>query len=377
MITLVYTDTDGKIKGAYEWGLDTGTQYLFWVNDENFHCKEIPGETDWSDVDDLADWPKENLTSADWHTMREAGGALVVCNAQYLAMVGYDGSYTNEALDLVPGNLAKTIVERNGRSIVGTIRASDSIGINGAIESEISLVQVGEDGEVYLANGIDTVPIKTFPGGGYVNPGGVCSLVDQVNFFEWEQTALSWIDKQGLGNLALFGVFGADSDYGGIYSYGRKNKNHIFAMNLEYELDVDEIGAIASVDGVVIASYQDGETYGVKAVDSTTKATGTYYGLDFKAPTKKPINITNWKQAEIFCYPLPSGTSIEFHYKTDKSGDFIQAKTADGDTEFDTADGQKAVFQIATDGEIFEPCVILNPTSNLSPEVYRIRVYFN
>jgi hypothetical protein len=117
-------------------------------------------------------------------------------------------------------------VERNGRSIFGTIRASDSIGINGAIESEVSLVQVGEDGEIYLANGIDTIPTKVFPGGGQVNPGGVCSLVDQVNFFEWEQDALSWIDKQTVGNLSLWAVYNATTGKGGIYSYGRKVHIH-------------------------------------------------------------------------------------------------------------------------------------------------------
>ena len=67
--------------------------------------------------------------------MNTAGGALFIANKSWLAMVGYDGSYTNEALDLIPGNDAKTLVERAGRIIIGSARSSDpDRSINGAID---------------------------------------------------------------------------------------------------------------------------------------------------------------------------------------------------------------------------------------------------
>lgn len=372
-------DVGQAIKGAWEKPSSSGISYLLFATNTNLHIKPIPGLSNWNDVNTtLTGWPKTNLTSADWHTMREVGGAVMIANGSKLAMVGYDDSYTNEALDLIPGRLAKTIVERNGRSIIGTVPASNpDKGVNAAIDAEVPLAQIGDDGEIFFANMTDTIPAKRFPGGGKVNPGGVANQVEQVDFFEWEQDALSWIDKQTVGNLSLWGVYDADSGKNGVYSYGRKNKNHPFTLNLDYLLEVDEIGALGDADGVLLISYRSGSSFGVKAVDSTTKATGTYEGLDFKAPVKRPVNITTWNQAELFMAPLPSGASVEFWYKLNKTGAFVQAKTADGSTSYSTANGKKVVFRIVAEGEIFEPRVVLNPTSNSSPEVHRIRVYFS
>jgi hypothetical protein len=148
-------------------------------------------------------------------------------------------------------------------------------------------------------------------------------------------------------------------------------------MNLEYLLDVTEIGAVANIGGTIVIGYKNGSNYYVKSVDSTTKAIGTWEGLDFKAPDKNSMEITVWKTAEVFCKALPAGTSIAFYFQTDKGGTFTLAKTADGDTKFDTIGGKKAVFAIGTDGEIFQPKVVLTPTGNTSPEVRRIKVFFD
>jgi hypothetical protein len=222
----------------------------------------------------------------------------------------------------------------------------------------------------------DSIPVTRFPGGGKVNPGGVANSIKEVNFFEWEEGASSWIDKQSVGNLSLWGVYGATSGYNGIYTYGRKSKNQPFVLNLEYELDVDEIGAVIVYDGQTIASYKDGISFGVKATSATTKAIGVYEGLDFKAPVKRPQNITNWKMAELLLSPLPSGSSVEFWYRVDKNGSFVQATTDTGATSFSIANGKKAVFFIQADGQIFEPRIVVNPTGNTSPEVHRTRIYF-
>jgi hypothetical protein len=291
--------------------------------------------------------------------------------------VGYDQSYTNEALDLIPGNIAKTIVERNGRAIIGTARASDpDRGVNGAIDAEVPLAQIGSEGEIFFADMNSSMAVKRFPGGGKVNPGGVCNQVDQVNFFEWTDLALSWIDKQTVGNLALFAVYGADEGMGGVYSYGRKTKNDPFVLNLEYQLDADELGAVEVVDGTVLVSYQNGSTFGVKASDPNHKATWIYEGLDFKAPIKQPGQITTWKYAEIFCDPLVSGTSLEFWYRANKNGEFIQANMTEGVLQFTPSGEQIAVFDLGVAAEIFEPRVVGNPSGNYTPEVHRLRMYF-
>lgn len=370
-------DARSPITGAEEKPA-SDTNYLVFATHTEVHIKALPGNSNWNDINTgLANWPKTNLEHQAWHTMKQIDGDVLIANGSKVAFIGYDNSYTNEAVELIPGNIVKTIVERNGHGIFGTYRASDpNKGINGAVESEVSLCQVGDDGEIYFANMVDSVPVKRFPGGGKVNPGGATNLIDQVNLFDWQYGALNWIDKQEVGNMALFGVYGGESGKNGIYTYGRKYKNHPFVLNLEYALDADEIGAVTAVDGIVYASYKDGDTYGVKVVDMTTKATGVYEGLDFKAPIKDPKSITTWSMHEVYCKALPSGCSIEFWYRINKNGDFIQAKTVSGQDSFSAVGETQAVFRIGEQGQIFEPRLVLNPSGNLTPDVYRQQTLF-
>jgi hypothetical protein len=370
----VYKDANGLIKGAEEKPSSNGKTYLYWATSTVLKRKSIPGNSNWNDVEVV----DSNLQNVDWHTMKQIAGGLKIANGDMLGLVGYDDSYTNEALDLIPGNIVKTITERNGRAIIGTYNTGyGTKGINAAIEAEYPLAQVGDDGYIYFANMSDSLSIKRFPGGGKVNPGGVCNEVGQVNFFEWEETALSWIDKQAVGNMAMFAVYGADTGYGGIYSYGRYNKNKPFVMNLEYQFDADELGAITSVEGVILVSYRDGTSFGVKKVDSGNKAEATYYSLDLKAPVKKPSNITNWVMAELFMAPLPANTYVQLWYKMNKTGSWQQARTPSGLYNFNIENAKKATFSISAEGEIFEHKIVLHPSGNTAPEVYRSRVYFS
>jgi hypothetical protein len=376
-VTQVY-DLHQPIKGACERASSSGKRYILFAEDTKLHQKELPGLSSWNDVDAVAGWPKVNLTSATWHTMINVGGDALIANDSKIAMVGYDDSYTNEALDLIPGNIAKTMLERNGRLVTGTFKkGNEAKGTNAIIDSEVPLAQVGDSGQIMYADFVSRMPIKTLPGGGKVNPGGVANELSDITIFDWQSTALSWINKQAYGNLTYMGVYGATSGYNGIYSYGRREKNKPFVLNLEYLLDVDEIGAVCFVNGTLIASYQEGSGYGVKAVDSLNKATAMYNSLDFKAPQKLPINITKWTTAELFLYPLPAGCSIQFWYKTDKYGSFIQALTATGSSSFETEGGKKAVFAIGIDAQIFEHKIIIVPSGNNTPEIYRERIYFS
>lgn len=373
----VYKDEGGEIKGAAEWyDQNNGGTYLHWATDTVLKRKNLYGRSDWNDVETIASGAVTTgspLTSADSHFMTEAGGALVIANGPTLAMVGYDASYTNNALNLIPGNIAKTIVERKGRSITGCARASDLTGgVNGAIDVEVPLAQIGDDGELFYADMVSSVPIKRFPGGGKVNPGGVGNKVSEVNFFEWEQTALSWIDKQSVGNMALFAIYDADAGKGGIYTYGRKKKNHPMSLNLEHLLDADELGAVVDISGTTLVSYQDGVDFGVKATDPDNKAQGIYEGLDLYGQIKQHAEVSIWETVMLFCKPLVAGTSLEFWYKTNKNGDFIQAKMQGNVAQFTNTGETRAVFNVQVSGDIFEPRVVLNPTGNISPEVYQI-----
>ena len=370
----VYADPDGAIKGAIEKPSNTGVTYLQWATGTKVMRKPLPGSSTWSDVEVIA----ENLTGTDWHTMKQIGGANYIANGSRLALVGYDDSFTNEALDLIPGNMAKTLLERNGRAVTGTYKTGyPNKGVNGMVDTEVPLAQIGDDGELFYANFTDSMPVKRFPGGGRVNPGGVTNEVDQVEIFDWEFGADSWIDKQTMGNMSLWGVFDADSGKNGIYTYGRKNKEQPFTMNLEYAMDVDEIGAVVTVEGKTIASYRDGTDFGVRAVDPDVKAQGIWEGLEFRTPIKNAEQITKFSHVEVFMDELPVGCSVYFYYQKNKSGDWIPAYTADGNVAFTSTGGKKAVFRIGAEMDIYEPRIIMTPSGNTTPTIFRIRTYFN
>ena len=369
----VYKDVNGAIKGAVEKPSSSGITYLQWATDTSVKRKPLPGAANWSDVTEIAN----NLTGADWHTMKQVGGANYIANGSKLALVGYDDSWTNEALDIIPGRYIKTIVERNGRAVVGTYPAGyPTKGVNGAIDCEQPLMQIGDDGDLYFANFSDSMPVKRFPGGGHVNPGGVANEVDQIEIFDWLFGADSWIDRQSLGNMSIWGVFDAEAGKNGLYYYGRKNKEQPITMNLEYALEVDEIGAVENVDGVTIASYRSGSDFGVKAIDPDNKAQGDWQGLEFRSPIKKAEEPTIYSHVEIFMDALPLGCSVYFYYQKDKSGTWIQAKTADGNDAFTTTGGKKATFRIGNEMDIYEPRILLIPNGNNTPEIFRIRTFF-
>jgi len=148
-------------------------------------------------------------------------------------------------------------------------------------------------------------------------------------------------------------------------------------MNLEYLMEVDEIGAVANVEGITIASYRDGTTFGVRAVDNDTKAQGIWEGLEFRSPVKSAEGITNYKIVEVFMSALPAGTSVEFHFKRNKGDDWTQALTTDGNSNYSIEGGKKAVFSIGAEMDIYEPRLVLNPSGNNTPEILRIRTYFD
>jgi len=363
--SVVAKDVNGAIRGAEEKPSSSNKTYLYWASNRVLRRKELPGRSDWNDIEDIT----ESLTPAP-HTMKQIGGALYICNKSMIAYVGYDDSFSPEVLDLIPGNTANTIVERNGMPIIGTDK------INGAIDAEVPLAQVGTEGDIYFANMTDALPVTSFPGGGQINPGGVALQVEQVNFYQWDGDAVSYIDKQNVGNMALFGVYGGDEGKNGIYSYGRKKKNHPFVLNLDYALEADEIGAVTYVDGKVLASYLDGTSFGVKSTDNDHKATAVCESLDFRAPAKTPASITKWEYAELFMKPLPIQCSVSYYYRVNKDGDFVQAYLADGNVDYTTTGGRKAVFLVQAEGEIYEDKVILHPYGNTTAEVHRKRVYF-
>ena len=371
--SVVYTDPDGEITGALEFPLDNNKSYLWWTTSTKLHEKELPGNTGWTDVDTTITgllsgtpqtFPKTNLTAATWHSMANADGALMICNKYYLAMVGFDGTYTNSAVTLRPGSLSKAITEYGRMVLAG---GGDGVQeshlftweaealswidknkipeptINAIVKSELMLMSAGTNG-LYYSDMVNTLPISIVDG--QANPGGV-------------------VEK---GGLALFGFYGGS--WSGLWSYGRIKKNESHVLNLEAYLDADEIGAICKVSGQPFISYQKGATHAVRKVDTATKAVAEYYSLVLSAP-KESV----WHSIDLETGTIPSGCSIAVYYDLDSTGSWTQAKMA-GDIALATATMRDPTFLVGSYGRAIEVKIVLTPNSLLSPQVANILVNF-
>ena len=396
--SLVYTDVGGDLRGIAEWGNDNGETGIYWATDTGLRRKPIPGSSDWSDVDSNAGdpaqtYPKSNLTDTPNHLMKVVNGALLINNGDTLAMVGYDESYTNNALQLLPGNLAQVLADDGAYLQLGANKNDDSeeswiyvwdlisqnyndrdsipvSDINAIIKTEITLMQVRNDGLLYFFGDSAKLPITSFPGGGQVEPAGA-----DVN-----------------GGLALFGVYGNGSGKVGVYTYGRVKKNADMVLNLEYPLDCDNIYAVKKVGTDILIAYKDGSSYGVKKVDTSNKVSvATYESLVLKYPPeadKEPV--THFIQVQ--CAPLPANCSIEVwrrrnqdesggtDYNGDSTGDddgWFQCSLEDGTGSLSTTGATQGMFKVGDMARYMEIKVVLNCNGNNSPEVFKIQPFFS
>ena len=383
-----HTDTegDGNINGLAEWVNDAGDTFIYYTTNTRLNRKRVlgtgyaPGDHDdpWNDVNATVNgqtYPKTNLTAATWHTMAVVNGCLLIANSNVLAKVGYDDSYTNNAVQLYPGNIVKTLIESGIIAKIGANRSDDSensmvyiwdtgdqnftdklqlpfADINAIIETEVGVVQFGDDGKLYFFGDTAKVPITAFPEGGQVDPGGV----------------------ENDGGLALFGVYGNGDGYSGIYSYGRKRKNDNFTLNCEYQFNCDQIYAVKKIGSDIFFTYKDGSNYGVKKVDTSNKATAIYKSLVLKPPRKlqkAPV----WSTVVLRMAALPAGTSVEVYRRIER-GSWTQCNVEGGGTSYSTAGGKEATFLVGDRGDFFELEIVLNCHGNSSPEVYEAQVFF-
>src|ERR1035437_4614975 len=402
---LVYTDLQeaGQIIGACEWFSVAGWTYVLWATPTRLNIKKLAGsgytQTEpWNDVNvaDTGSWPKTNLTSTTWRTMAIANGVLEICNGNVMGIVGYDLSYSNNGLALIPGNNAKCILERGKYGIIGCTNANnkdqgslfawDGIGLhwndkeiikfgglNCMIDTEMALAQLGIDGQLYISDFNTPMPFRQIRGGGQSDPDGATSY----------------------HGMALIGIFSNDNLINGllcngIYSIGRINKNAPLVLNLEYQLTCDEIYSVKVIGTDIIVVYKNGSSYGVKIVDINNKATAVYQTLDLITPLgtrRYPIplgRLLEWYRVDLQCQPLPAGAKIECLYKYDKNttggtnnDGWIQANLDGGAVQFTGAGLQNAVLNVGQIARVAEVQLILIPSDNHSPEVNEVNFYFS
>lgn len=379
-----YNDENGAIKGASEWSLSDGNRYMYWATSTSVARMSLStgNALPWTNV--TANY-KTLLDPADYHTMRIASGALMIANNEFLASFDYDGNFDPAALNIRPGNIIKTIEERDDYVILGSYRKDNAEeghiwswvvtainwvqkkkipvkGVNALIYAEVPLIQGGTDGELFTSDFTDAIPLNSF--GGQVNPDGATIYND----------------------MAHFGTYGGD--YPGIWSYGRKRKNRSFAMNYEYRLSgtvggstISDIGAITTWDDALYASWSltDGSTvtYGVDQLSTTTRATALYEGLEF---TNNEPHMEHWYETiRIKSKPMPSGTSISAKFKL-SNGSWQYAVMGDGMTTHAISAGYSstiAEFMVGNNGTPYEVGVEVNPSGTDTPEVEAIITYVN
>lgn len=406
---MVYRDPSesGNIIGAAEWYDSAGWTYLLWATPTRLNIKKLLGPAytnvePWNDVNtaDTGTWPKTNLTSATWHTMAMANGAMMICNGSVMALVGYDLSYTNNAVALIPGNSSKCILERSKYGIIGCTRADsrdesaffswDSIGLswndkeiikfrglNSMIDTEISLAQMGSNGQLYISDFNTPIPFRQIRGGGQSDPDGVTAY----------------------HGMALIGIYNNTNSMNGhlgngVYSVGRVNKNAPIILNLEYQLDCDELPSVKTIGDDILIAYKLGSQYGVKIVDTANKATAVYQTLDLLAPLgsrRYPIplgRLLEWSKVDLQCQPLPAGCKIECWYRTDKAttggtnnDGWIQANLDIGDTppvtQFSDTGMQNCQFYVGQRGRVIEIQLILLSNGNNTPEINECNIFFS
>lgn len=388
--SLAYTDSDGGIVGASEGYNNVGDTFIYWRTATKLHRKRILGtgytDTGWTDVDATVNgqsYPKSNLTSTTYGMTRWINGNLLGLNGNTLYMVGYDDSYTNNALQLIPANIGKALIE-SGTDVKVLATRLDSqqksmifywdgmaqnynekfqlpfANANTLIESEVGVVQFGTNGDLYFVGDTSRIPVTSFPSGGQVDPEGA----------------------DVYGGLILLGVYGNGTGKTGIYSYGRKFKNAPFILNLEYQLDCDEINAVKVIGTGIYVAYKSGSNYGVKKADTSNKASrAIYQSVDLKAPHEIQ-RLAEFGQCILTTMPLPSGCSIELYRRVDKvetGGDgsgWYQCNTTDGSTSYSTTGSREATFLIGDKGKIIELKVVLNCYGNYTPEILKIQLAF-
>ena len=386
-VTFVYNDENGKIRGAAEWKLSDGNNYLVWATATSVARALINGslDTPWAAGVATQDY-KTTLDSVDWHTMAMASGSLMAANGPYVATIDYDGNFDPAKLNVRPGNLIKALLERDDYVILGSTRKDNNEeghlwswivtalswvqkkkipvqGVNALIDTELKLLQGGDDGEIFYSDFANVVPVAKIPGGGQVAPGGVS------------------VDN----DIAIFGNYGGSSvSYTGIWSYGRRHKDRPNALNFPYRLSATTggstattIGAVAVVNGHVFVSRgvmdDTYSTYSIEGTSGTTLANAIYEGLEFDGGSPHLNKL--FESVKITTSPLTNGTSYSVKFKLDKESVWRYAILGNGTTTYSEADSVESIWTVGKAGKIYEVGMELNISGSSSPEIQSITTY--
>lgn len=382
---LKYTDADGKITGACEFKSTSNSFIMYATRTKLKKITLANAGGTWSgNIIEVGTFT--NGISGDFHTMRVAIGVVIITDGDILAMYDYEDAFNNAALRMSTGTKGKTLLDRNDRVIVGGRELDDAMFITwdrlsdswntkkSAQGSEINamgfleggvVAQVGSTGKLKYWNFGDTVPLTVIPETGSAYPGAVA-----------EYNTLTHIGMNG-------------GTRNGVYSIGRLDLNDPRALNLEYvpshgKLTGTEIGALGNDGTYLYVSWKDGSTYGIDVIDAANKAPAIYQSLRLSMGKK---NIEKFiKTAKVLmASPMPTGCSVKLKYRSTRvTAEEEAADDADGwvpTTMSDESDAiiatmTKGIFNLESQGEMFEVQLELYPSGNVGPEVDSVHLGF-
>lgn len=379
--SLVYTDPDGAILGAQEYihndGAGNYVSHIVWATQTKI--KKIKTSVGFGSPTTVTTF--QVGSAGEWHTMLEALGVLFICDADYLALLDYEGAVNKTALQLPGGIYSKALIDNSNIIIIGATEKErarrgflftwdkladswlskkdmQSQGVNSLnfLEGGI-MVQTGE--ELKYWDTANLLPLKQLPAGSETLPGAQA---------EYQ-------------SISHFGIQGGNQN--GVYGYGRRDKNSPFALNLEYipshgnfTTSTNKIGCVSNHQGTLLVSWYDGTNYGVDIIDEENKAVAVYQSLEIDA--NSPYADKRWSQIKVVTRPLPAETSIGVRAKTINDDDWQTCKTDSQATLMNTAGQKKAIFNVAGAGvgEIIEVELTLTPSGNATPEVISLNNYY-
>lgn len=363
--SVLATDSDGEIHGAYEWN---GRIYYATDTKLKYVTASAPDFTSPTTA-------SSSLTSANTHSMAQVAGALYFCNSNSIGIVDTAFVVWLTALVLPPDLIAQTIEESNGYMVVGARKNNGlseshlitwntttltwekrfklaSRDINAIINGEYIIAHAG--GNLYLSDMAHHIPLHRIENS-VMNPNAVC-LKDGMVLMWMHGCSIPWV-----------------------YSYGRKKENLPLVLNMEYMLspwlNVTEIGSVKMYGSLLLVSWKAVTwwvtSYGVDVITST-KATARYESLEWYCPPSyiRPIQLGNIK---VITKALPAGTSYSLQYRVDKSNSWTSALTVSWDSSFSTTWGVESYWMTQHEAmNIYEIAITLNPSTIYTPDIVRI-----
>lgn len=326
--------SNSRNAGAFVYG-----GYIYFASADKLHRIAIAdlANNDWAtDVDENWATFTNNIS---WHPMIVVNNVLYIGDGNTISQVE-DTTFSANALDLPEDYSVKCLAKAFTNLVIGTIINRETnrcsifdwntwsvswsnedelfeAGINSFLKADnFIIVNGGLVGNLYSYNLQEASKVKKIPGE-YKD--------DQKMLIEPNSVA-------ELNGLSLFGVgqqYGAASEFGnatehGIYGFGAPNPMYPKILTLEYPIYKSD-GSMVTSDLVIqslgtngntlIASweYNEGEEYGVSALDYDQRSNGAYF--DLKVVRGERDRQRTIKSIAVCYVEIPTSTSITVKYK--------------------------------------------------------------